>query len=97
MTYACTYMGNWESELFQRCENRPSSYYRYIDDIWGIWNHGEEKLLEFIRTANEIHPNIKLESRYSKQTIECLDVQRARDGKGLFWPNLKITFTSYTR
>ena len=75
MTYACTYMGKWENELFQRCENRPSSYYRYIDDIWGVWNYGEEKLLEFVRIANEIHPNIKLELRYSKQTIEFLDVQ----------------------
>ena len=28
-----------------------------------------------MRIANEIHPNIKLELRYSKQTIEFLDVQ----------------------
>ena len=33
MTYACTYMGEWETELFSRSEYLPSSYYRYIDDV----------------------------------------------------------------
>ncbi|KAK3106951.1 hypothetical protein FSP39_003763 [Pinctada imbricata] len=75
MTYACTYMGEWEKELFSKSEKLPSSYYRYIDDIWGIWTHGEDTLKEFVKTANNIHPNIQLELRYSTENIEFLDVK----------------------
>ncbi|KAK3108921.1 hypothetical protein FSP39_018704 [Pinctada imbricata] len=68
-------MGEWEKELFSKSEKLPSSYYRYMDDIWGIWTHGEDTLKEFVKTANNIHPNIQLELRYSTENIEFLDVK----------------------
>ena len=45
-----------------------------MDDIWGLWEHGEEKLKEFHQKANEIHSRIKTELRYSNTKIEFLDV-----------------------
>ena len=75
MTYAFTYMGEWETELFNRSEYLPSTYCRYIDEVWGTWIHGEERLLQFVNAANNIHPNIQVELRFSRQTTEFLDVQ----------------------
>ena len=41
MHYASTYMGKWESMLLGRVERKPLQYYRFVDDIFGIWTHGE--------------------------------------------------------
>jgi hypothetical protein len=35
MNYACTYLGNWEQELYSKSRYLPSHYWRYVDDIWG--------------------------------------------------------------
>lgn len=47
---------------------------RYIDDIFGVWQHGKAALETFQKTANEIHKNIKVELRFSNNKIEFLDV-----------------------
>jgi hypothetical protein len=40
----------------------------------GLWEHGLEKLQEFHKLANSLHPRIKTELRFSSQQIEFLDV-----------------------
>ena len=74
MNYACTYLGEWETELLQNCSKSPFSYYRYVDDIWGLWTGGIDELLFFQSEANSIHPNIQVELRYATERIEFLDV-----------------------
>ena len=71
--YACTYMGAWESKLLQ-FSARPLFFVRYIDDVFGIWTHGESTLREFHETANNIHPRIQVDLRLSTTEIEFLDV-----------------------
>jgi hypothetical protein len=44
MNYACTYLGEWEQELFEKSDRLPTHYWRYVDDVWGLWEHGLEKL-----------------------------------------------------
>ena len=44
--YACTYMATWEKQLLDT-ELTPVEYVRFVDDIWGIWTHGEEALIQF--------------------------------------------------
>ena len=73
--FACTYMGAWENELLTRANFRPLKWYRFIDDIWGIWTHGEEALRDFHELANAIHPKINVELRVSNTSIELLDVE----------------------
>lgn len=72
--YACTYLGNWEQELYSKSKYLPSHYWRYVDDIWGLWYHGLEKLQQFHKLANSLHPRIQTELRYSEKEIEFLDV-----------------------
>ena len=45
--YACTYLDSWETDLLNSSVHEPFMYLRYIDDTFGIWLHGEEKLREF--------------------------------------------------
>jgi hypothetical protein len=60
---------------FQHSDQHPLSYWRYVDDVWGLWIHGENSLHNFVSVANSIHPRIKLELRYSTDSIEFLDVR----------------------
>lgn len=72
--YACTYLGQWEKQLLDGACFTPLIYFRYIDDIFGIWLHGEEKLRQFHERANQIHGRIQVDLRVSPSDIEFLDV-----------------------
>ena len=67
MNYASTYLGVWEQQLLEQSSDKPHTYFRYVDDIWGIWLHGEKKLKKFHDLANSIHPRIKIELKFSKK------------------------------
>ena len=67
--YACTYMGSWEEKLLDGAIYKPLVYFRFIDDIFGIWLHGEEKLKSFHRRANDIHPKIQVDLRTSQTEV----------------------------
>ena len=70
--YACTYMGQWEKQLLSNAPFKPMIYWRYIDDIFGIWLHGEQELVRFHERANQIHPKIQVDLRTSHSQIEFL-------------------------
>ena len=48
-----------------------------------IWQHGEEKLKDFLKELNNCHPTIKFTSNYSQEKIDFLDVQVIRSGNQL--------------
>ena len=81
--YACTYLGSWETDLLNSCVHKPFMYLRYIDDIFGIWLHGEEKLREFHALANSLHDQIKLDLRLSQSMVDFLDVRVSVKGNEL--------------
>ena len=73
--YACTYMGSWEDELLKGCKEKPLVYFRFVDDIFGIWRGSLKCLEEFHERANSIHRDIKVDLRYSETELEFLDVK----------------------
>ena len=58
-------------------------WWRYIDDVFTIWTHGEDSLKEFIAYLNDIHPTLKFTFKYSKTQTEFLDVNVIKEGNSL--------------
>ena len=67
--YACLFMDKIETALLQTQELQPLVWFRYIDDIFFIWTHGEEELQTFLRSLNEFHTNIQFTYESSKESI----------------------------
>ena len=65
-------MAELEEEILRKAEFKPYLSWRYIDDIFFLWEHGEEKLKFFIDNINKIHPTIKFTADWSK-TVNFLD------------------------
>lgn len=78
--FACAYMRKWDEKLLD-FDSKPIFYKRFIDDGFGIWTEGIDKLEEFKDHANKIHENIKVELRWSKEEVEFLDtLVKVKDG-----------------
>ena len=41
-----------KEKIINKVKKKPSVWWRYIDDIFFIWEHGEESLKEFINQIN---------------------------------------------
>ena len=72
--YANIVMDAIETSFLSSSPLKPSIYYRYIDDIFLIWPHGNDTLTHFLEHANNIHQKIKFTHERSKTTLPFLDV-----------------------
>ena len=50
--YANTFMSKLETELLQSVLERSTVWWKYIDDVFGIWPHGEESLQVFFNKSS---------------------------------------------
>ena len=73
-SYANLFMGRFEQNALDHAPHSPLIWWRYIDDIFLLWTHGEEKLNEFIDYLNSLHSTIKFTSSFSRTDIPFLDV-----------------------
>ena len=60
--YAITFIGDLEERILQNCSFKPFVWWRYLDDIFLLWQHGKEKFLDIL---NSYHLSIKFHSKYS--------------------------------
>ena len=67
--YADLCMGRLEEWLLEASADKPLVWMRFIDDVFFIWTHGEEKLKHFINFLNSSHDTIKITSKLSRETI----------------------------
>ena len=67
--YAILFMADFEEKMLERLEKKPMIWWRYIDDIFFIWEHGEESLKVFIEQVNMFHSTIKLTAEHSKEEV----------------------------
>ena len=73
-SYTNLFMAKLETSLLSRPTTlKPLVWWRYIDDIFALWMHGEETLKEFIDDLNIAHFTIKFTSEWSYTQIPFLD------------------------
>ena len=73
--YACIFMDQLETKFLETPTFKPLVWFRYIDDIFFIWTHGEEKLKTFMAELNSFNDNIKFTYEYNKDSIPFLDLK----------------------
>ena len=67
-------MAELKEKILRKPECKPYLWWRYFDDIFFLWEHGEEKLKSFIDSFNKMHLNIKFTADWWKASINFLDV-----------------------
>ena len=71
--YADIYLTDWEESAFLKCPSRPLIYFRYLDDIFGLWDKSETEFNHFMHILNSHHPRIKLKHTLHLQQVPFLD------------------------
>ena len=79
--YACIFMDEMETKFVKAQQLQPFIWFRYIDDIFFIWTHGEEQLNLFFKDLNEFHPDLKFTYETSQNNVDFLDLNESlKDG-----------------
>ena len=73
-SYANLFMTKIEENYVYTYHLQTTLWKRFIDDIFMIWPHGMDSLLEFIKHLNTVHPTIKFTSDISITEIAFLDL-----------------------
>ena len=72
-SYANIFMADLEANRLLNFPSQPEVWWRFIDDIFCIWTHGEANLQEFVNHLNSCHPTIKFTEEHSSIEIPYLD------------------------
>jgi hypothetical protein len=82
--FAIIFMHDLETRILETYSDRPSMWVRYIDDVFGVWQHGLASLDSLHQFINNQHPTITFSIDHSKESpsIPFLDVsvEIAQDG-----------------
>ena len=71
--YANIFMAQWETSALSSCQKTPTYYFRYLDDIWGVWSHSKEDFDSFVITLINHNKSISLKSVTSCTSVDFLD------------------------
>ena len=74
-SFANIYMNHFEDNFVYPYPHKPTVWYRYIDDIFMIWDHGRDELNKFITYLNTSSESIKFTSEISGTELNFLDVK----------------------
>ena len=73
--YSILFMADLEKRLLSDVDLKLYIWWRYIDDIFLIWEHDEESLKLSLEKINKIHPTIKFTADWSSISVNFLDVK----------------------
>ena len=68
-------MADLEKRLLSHIDLKPYIWWRYIDNTFLIWEHGEESLNLFVERINSIYPTITFTADWSHSSVNFLDVK----------------------
>lgn len=72
-SYANIYMAEWEETALAACPIKPFKYFRFLDDIWGIWVDTKETFEDFMTLLNTHHTSIKIKYTKDMTSTNFLD------------------------
>jgi hypothetical protein len=88
------YMEHFEQQAISRAPRKPTHWYRYVDDTFVVWLHGEEELREFLDHLKSIQHNIKFTMEVeNNRSLPFLDVLVSRRPDGSLGHSLQKTHT----
>jgi hypothetical protein len=77
------YMEKFEQLAIQSAPLKPRYWFRYVDDTFVVWSHGEEELVRFLDHLNSVHPKIQFTmEREADNELSFLDVLARRRADG---------------
>ena len=81
-SYANIFMGRLENRLLERVTIKPPIWWRYIDDVFTIWPHGEECFESFVEQINSMHSTINFTTEWSYKSVSFLEVKITLNEEG---------------
>ena len=63
---------------------QPATWYCYIDDIFCLWQHGEDELEKFTTHLNSVHETIKFTIEKSRISVSFLDTEVDLDNNHIY-------------
>ena len=73
-SYANIFMADWEQSALNAATKKPYAYYRFLDDIWGIWTYSREDFVTFTDHLNTHQKSIKIKYTFDPEEVNFLDV-----------------------
>ena len=86
-------MSEFETRFIESQQNKSLIWFRYTDDIFFIWTHGEEKLKTFLKRLDTFDPSSKFTHELSKETLPFLDL-KVKFSKGKISTDLYVKDTN---
>ena len=87
-SFANLFMGQFENCLLRIYDKPIKLWVRFIDDIFFLFEHGEDELMRFFDLANSLVESIKFTIEHSPDSIVFLDTKVIRD------PDSKTLYTT---
>jgi hypothetical protein len=77
------FMDDFEERALEQATHKPLCWFRYVDDTFVIWPHGQEKLEGFVEHLNDLHRNFQFTvetEKYGHLPFLDIDIYRRPDG-----------------
>jgi len=80
---ANSFMEDFEKKAIEHAMHKPVCWFRYVDDTFVIWSHGQEKLTEFLNHRNGLHKKMEFTKEKEEEghlPFLDIDIYRKTDG-----------------
>ena len=86
-------MSEFETRFIESQQNKSLVWFRYTDDIFFIWTHGEDKLKTFLKRLDSFDPSLKFTHELSKESLPFFDL-KVKFSKGKISTDLYVKDTN---
>lgn len=68
-SYVKIFMAHWEETVFATAPLKAFLYFRFLDDIWGMWTHPREEFMNFAKHLNQHQRLIKIKLELDSEQV----------------------------